>query len=171
MAQVVSRRPLTAEDRFRARVNPCGICGQSGTGTGFIRVLRFSPVISFHRRSPNSYHLGNVLIANVSMHPRLGTRPTPRLGKKKHVHYYSAAEPPRASENATLMFITRCQGYVELGLHASRIRQEHWDNLSAAVFSVCEPTRGIASHPYSGDIWIDTGRVEITSLECTSTYK
>jgi hypothetical protein len=34
MAQVVSRRPLSA----KARVNPCGrpICGgQSGTGTGF----------------------------------------------------------------------------------------------------------------------------------------
>jgi hypothetical protein len=36
MAQVVSRRPLTAETRVRVRVNPCGICGgQSGTGTGF----------------------------------------------------------------------------------------------------------------------------------------
>jgi hypothetical protein len=36
MAQVVSRRPLTAEARVRARVNQCGICGgQSGTGTGF----------------------------------------------------------------------------------------------------------------------------------------
>jgi hypothetical protein len=36
MAQAVSRRPLTAEDRFRSRVGPCGICGgQSGTGTGF----------------------------------------------------------------------------------------------------------------------------------------
>jgi hypothetical protein len=36
MAQVVSRRPLTAEARVRSRVNPCGICGgQSGTGTGF----------------------------------------------------------------------------------------------------------------------------------------
>jgi hypothetical protein len=30
-------------------------------GQVFLRVLRFSPVdISFHRRSPNSYHLGNV---------------------------------------------------------------------------------------------------------------
>jgi hypothetical protein len=36
MAQVVSRRPLTAEAQVRARVNPCGIFGgQSGTGTGF----------------------------------------------------------------------------------------------------------------------------------------
>jgi hypothetical protein len=36
MAQVVSHRPLTAEARVRARVNPYGICGlQSGAGTGF----------------------------------------------------------------------------------------------------------------------------------------
>jgi hypothetical protein len=36
MAEVVSRRPLTAETWVRARVNPCGICGgQSGTGAGF----------------------------------------------------------------------------------------------------------------------------------------
>jgi hypothetical protein len=62
MAQVVSRRPLTAEARVRAPVNPYGIRGgQSGTETGFFfKVLRFSPVnVSFHRRSPNSYHLVN----------------------------------------------------------------------------------------------------------------
>jgi hypothetical protein len=36
MAQVVSRRPLTAVGRVRARFNLCGICGgQSGTETGF----------------------------------------------------------------------------------------------------------------------------------------
>jgi hypothetical protein len=36
MAQAVSRRPLIAESRVRARVNPRGICGgQSGTATGF----------------------------------------------------------------------------------------------------------------------------------------
>jgi hypothetical protein len=36
MAQAVSRRPLAAEARVRARINLCGICGlQSGTGTDF----------------------------------------------------------------------------------------------------------------------------------------
>jgi hypothetical protein len=36
MDQTVIRRPLTAEDRVRARVSPSRICdGQSGTGTGF----------------------------------------------------------------------------------------------------------------------------------------
>jgi hypothetical protein len=32
MAQAISRRPLTAEARVRARVKPCGVCGgKSGT--------------------------------------------------------------------------------------------------------------------------------------------
>jgi hypothetical protein len=36
MAQVVSRRPLTAEARVHIRVNQCGIYGgQKGNGTGF----------------------------------------------------------------------------------------------------------------------------------------
>jgi hypothetical protein len=45
MAQAVSRRPLTAEARVRARVGQCGICdGQSGTVTGFSPSSSFSPV-------------------------------------------------------------------------------------------------------------------------------
>jgi hypothetical protein len=49
MAQVVSRRPLTAEARVRARVNPCGICGgQSGTGTGFSPEFFGFPLSIYH---------------------------------------------------------------------------------------------------------------------------
>jgi hypothetical protein len=62
MAQVVRRRPLTAEAQVRDRVNACGICGgQSGTGTGFSSSSSSFPCqyTSFHCRSPNSYHLGN----------------------------------------------------------------------------------------------------------------
>jgi hypothetical protein len=45
MDQAVSRRPLTVEAQVRVRVSPCRICGgQSGTGTGFFRVLLFCSV-------------------------------------------------------------------------------------------------------------------------------
>jgi hypothetical protein len=41
-AQAVSGRLPTAAARVQARVRSCGICGgQSGTGEGFLRVLRF----------------------------------------------------------------------------------------------------------------------------------
>jgi hypothetical protein len=48
MAQTVSRRPLTTEAPFHARVTPCKICGgQSYTGTGFfLRVYLTSVFIS-----------------------------------------------------------------------------------------------------------------------------
>jgi hypothetical protein len=42
MAQAVSRRLPTAAAQVRSQVRSCGICGgQSGTGEGFLRVLRF----------------------------------------------------------------------------------------------------------------------------------
>jgi hypothetical protein len=47
LAQAVSRRLPTAAARARARVRSCGICGgQSDTGAGFLRVLRFPLPIS-----------------------------------------------------------------------------------------------------------------------------
>jgi hypothetical protein len=57
MAQVVSRWPLTAKARVRAHVG--FVVDKVALGQVFLRVLRLSPVnTSFHRRSPNSYHLG-----------------------------------------------------------------------------------------------------------------
>jgi hypothetical protein len=55
MAQVVSDRPLTAEVRVCSRVNTCGICGQSGTGTGFF---------------PVKYHLAVALHTHISSEGR-----------------------------------------------------------------------------------------------------
>jgi hypothetical protein len=45
MAQAISRRPQIMETLVGSRANLFEICGEkSGTGTGFLRVLRFSPV-------------------------------------------------------------------------------------------------------------------------------
>jgi hypothetical protein len=57
MAQVVSRRPLTAEARIRTRVNPCGICGgQSGTGTGLSPNYSVFPC-QYHTTVPLQTHI------------------------------------------------------------------------------------------------------------------
>jgi hypothetical protein len=49
IAQAVSRRLPTAAARVRAQVRLFGLCGgQSGTGAGFLRVLRFPCLFSVH---------------------------------------------------------------------------------------------------------------------------
>jgi hypothetical protein len=59
MAQVVSRRPLTAEYHVRARVSPRGICGeQSGTGTGFsqsyvVFPCQYHSIVVLHTHIPS----------------------------------------------------------------------------------------------------------------------
>jgi hypothetical protein len=47
VVQGVSHRIHTAMARVRDQVKSCGLCGQRGTGGGFLRVLRFFPAILF----------------------------------------------------------------------------------------------------------------------------
>jgi hypothetical protein len=54
-SSAVSCRLPTAAARVRTRVRLCGICGgQSGTGAGFIRVLRFPLLIIIPPTAPHS---------------------------------------------------------------------------------------------------------------------
>jgi hypothetical protein len=54
IAQAVSRWLPTAAARVRAWVWSCGICGQSGAGAGFLRVLRFTLPIFIPPIAPQS---------------------------------------------------------------------------------------------------------------------
>jgi hypothetical protein len=54
-AQTVSRRHLIAVARIRCQVRSCGIYGgQSGTGVGFLRILRFPLPILIPTTAPHS---------------------------------------------------------------------------------------------------------------------
>jgi hypothetical protein len=60
MVQAVSRQPLIAEARVRARVSPYGIYdGQSGTGPSFPSSFPDFPSILFYHDSPHSNYLGD----------------------------------------------------------------------------------------------------------------
>jgi hypothetical protein len=97
IAQAVSRRLPTAAARVPAPVKSCGICGgQSGTGAGFLRVLRFPLAILIAPTAPHSsssiirgwYNKASYWpmyqVDSVSAHPK--------KNKKKKTHMFSHAD-------------------------------------------------------------------------------
>jgi hypothetical protein len=59
MTRAVSRRPLTAEARVSRLIHVAFVVDEVALGQVFLRVLQFSLSVSFHRRCPNSHHLGD----------------------------------------------------------------------------------------------------------------
>jgi hypothetical protein len=108
MAQVVSRRPLTAEARARARVNPCGIFGgQSGPGTGFSPSSSVFPCQYIIPLSPSKLiSSGECPYANIGRHPGLGIRPTPPSGKEKHIRKSGASISSSRGDAYVLKYLT-----------------------------------------------------------------
>jgi hypothetical protein len=85
IAQAVSRRLPTAGTRVRARVKSCGIRGrQSGTGAGFLLVLRFPLPILIPPTAPHtstSIIRPGQLVADIPI--GLSLIPPQKLGEKK----------------------------------------------------------------------------------------
>jgi hypothetical protein len=87
ITQAISRWLPTVAARVRARIWYCGICGgQSGTGAGFLRILRFPLPIFFPSiapQSPSSIIWGLCNRPKVAAVPS-GLSPTPL---KKHTYF------------------------------------------------------------------------------------
>jgi hypothetical protein len=62
MSQAASRRSFIAEARVRGRINPCGICIRSGTGTNVSPSYSFTPV-SIITPWLHTQHVGDVQTA------------------------------------------------------------------------------------------------------------
>jgi hypothetical protein len=76
MAQAVSRRPLTAATRVRARVNPVGfVVDKVALGQVFLRVLQFSPVSIIPPWPPHFRKFKNIILSLILSHPGKNNRP------------------------------------------------------------------------------------------------
>jgi hypothetical protein len=108
IVQVVSRRLPTAAARVRARVRPYRIYGgQSGTGTGYVRVLRFPlppriPPIAPQLSSSSSIILGWYNRPN-SGRSTQWTQSNPMRGRKKRLSSGKAhkSNTPRPKVSST----------------------------------------------------------------------
>jgi hypothetical protein len=101
IAQAVSIRFPTAAARVRSQVGSCGICGgQSGTGAGFLRVLRFPLPILIPPTTPLSSGAGTIgqILADVPS----GFSLTPPQETKKIQPYYFAKKRRSLGRHSSL---------------------------------------------------------------------
>jgi hypothetical protein len=86
----LSRQIPTAASRVRSQFRSCGICGgRSGTGTGFLRVLRFSLPIHIPLIAPTKILSLAGTIGQLVADVLNGFRPTPthKLKKKNRLTF------------------------------------------------------------------------------------
>ena len=85
MAQAVSCRPLTAEDRVRSQISPCEICVKVALGQVFLPVPRLTPV-SIIPPMPHTHLYPHVAVARMKSGRSLGTllKSTPVWAIEEH---------------------------------------------------------------------------------------
>jgi hypothetical protein len=106
-AQAVSRRLPTVTARVRSQVTSCDICcGQSGTGAGFLRVLRFPLPILI---PPTTPHSSSSIIRGWYSRRTKGrcnkwtqSHPTPRNKKNKCMDFWAISAEISQLLNFTL---------------------------------------------------------------------
>jgi hypothetical protein len=154
MAQAVSRRLPTAAARVRAQVWSC--CGQSGTGAGFLRVLRFPLPVLIPPTPPHS----SSIIWDWYNRPNSGRRtkwtqshPTPSQETTKlELHYKSLRTVVKASPHMQT---------VTMGTGASQ--QE--------VLVIVMPLAALPTAPSSREVSFTHKRTEfVESTSCQSTF-
>jgi hypothetical protein len=83
-SSAVSSRLPTAAARVQFQVRLCGICsGQSGTGAGFLRVLRFPLPILVPPNAPYSSGKGTVALLVADVPSGLSVTPPHKIKKQK----------------------------------------------------------------------------------------